>query len=144
MEERNHVLAGTTQIITAFVSHNLLNAQDLPALIAKVHGAFRDEQVAEPAVAKATASQIRRSITPDALISFIDGKPYKVLTRHLAMHGFTISEYRNRYGLPADYPSTAPAYSAVRSAAAKAAGLGGALGSTRSKTAAAKRSPTPR
>ena len=66
-------------------------------------------------------AQIRKSITPDALISFIDGKPYKTLKRHLTGNGMTIEQYRERFGLPRDYPSTAASYSAQRSALAKSA-----------------------
>src|SRR5439155_1403173 len=71
-----------------------------------------------------TAGQIRKSITPDALISFIDSKPYKTLKRHLTTHGMTVAEYKTKFGLPNDYPTTAPAYSEARSAMAKALGLG--------------------
>ena len=76
------------------------------------------------AVDKPTAAQIRKSITPDALISFVDGKPYKTLKRHLSKSGMTIEQYRERYGLPRDYPSTAASYSEQRSALAKSLGLG--------------------
>ena len=82
-----------------------------------------ETQTSEPA-SKATAAQIRKSITPDALISFIDGKSYKTLKRHLPTHGTTVDEYKARFGLPKDYPTTAPAYSEARSAMAKALGLG--------------------
>jgi predicted transcriptional regulator len=77
-----------------------------------------------PAAEKLTPAQIRKSVTPDALISFIDGKPYKTLKRHLSTHGMTIDEYRARFGLPRDYPSTAANYSAQRAALARSAGLG--------------------
>ncbi len=73
---------------------------------------------------KATAAQIRASIRSDALISFEDGKPYKTLKRHVAGAGLTLAEYREKWGLPSDYPSVAPEYSARRSAMAKSAGLG--------------------
>lgn len=69
-------------------------------------------------------AQIRKSITPDALISFVDGKPYKTLKRHLTGNGMTIEEYRERYGLPRYYPSTAGSYSEERSKLALALGLG--------------------
>ena len=70
------------------------------------------------------APQVRKSITPDALISFVDNKPYKTLKRHLTRHGLTMDDYRARYGLPSDYPSVAPNYSAARSEMAKKMGLG--------------------
>jgi predicted transcriptional regulator len=74
---------------------------------------------------KPTAGQIRKSITPSALISFIDGQPYKMLKRHLTTHGTTPDEYRATFGLPKDYPMTSSEYSQTRSGLAKAAGLGG-------------------
>jgi predicted transcriptional regulator len=72
----------------------------------------------------ATPARIRKSITPDALISFFDGKPYKTLKRHLAVHGLTPRSYCERYGQPAGYPMTAPNYSAQRAGLAKGFGLG--------------------
>ena len=77
-----------------------------------------------PEVEKATPAEIKRSITPDALISFIDGKPYKTLKRHLTGHGLDPQSYRLRYGLPADYPMVATNYAAQRSELAKSLGLG--------------------
>jgi predicted transcriptional regulator len=69
-------------------------------------------------------SQVKKSITPDSLISFEDGKPYKTLRRHLATRGLTPEQYRDKWGLPADYPMVSPNYSAARSAMAKHSGLG--------------------
>ena len=71
-----------------------------------------------------TPSMIRRSVRPDALISFEDGKPYKTLRRHLAARGLTPQHYRDKWGLPADYPMVAANYRAVRAALAKRARLG--------------------
>ena len=73
---------------------------------------------------KATAAEIRRSIRPDALISFEDGKSYKALKRHLTTRGLTVDQYRAKWGLPNNYPTVLPAYSRARSELAKAAGLG--------------------
>nr|WP_306426580.1 MucR family transcriptional regulator [Methylobacterium soli] len=70
-----------------------------------------------------STAEIRRSVTPEALISFIDGR-YKTLKRHLAVHGLSPFSYRERYGLPADYPMVAPAYGEARSQIAKSIGLG--------------------
>ena len=67
---------------------------------------------------------MRRSIVHDGIKSFIDGKSYKTLKRHLTKHGMTPDSYRVRYGLPADYPMVAQSYSETRSSLAKSLGLG--------------------
>ncbi|GEP03881.1 MucR family transcriptional regulator [Methylobacterium oxalidis] len=119
----------TADIVSAFVSNNSLPVSELPALISSVFatvtslGSARPEAEAETGT-RPTASQVRKSITPDALVSFIDGKPYKTLKRHLSTHGLDIHAYRQRFGLPSDYPSTAANYSAQRSQLAKSLGLG--------------------
>ncbi len=118
----------TVDIVSAYVSNNHIQAVDLPALIGTVHAALGDlskpaEQAEAPAE-KLTPAQIRKSITPDALVSFIDGKSYKTLKRHLTKHGLDFQAYRQRFGLPADYPATAASYSAKRSELARSLGLG--------------------
>jgi predicted transcriptional regulator len=123
------LLTMTADIVTAYVSNNSIRASELPTLMMQVHGAFASLSAAPAAEAsseieKATPAQIKKSITPDALISFVDGKPYRTLKRHLSVHGLTIEGYRARYGLPNDYPSVAANYSASRSALAKQLGLG--------------------
>lgn len=75
-------------------------------------------------VDKLTSAQIEQSITPEALNSFEDGKPYKQLKRHLAARGLTPDEYRAKWGLPADYPMVAANLSAARSAVAIGSGFG--------------------
>ena len=77
-----------------------------------------------PAVTRVTTSQIRRSITPEALVSFEDGRSYKTLRRHLAVRGLTPEQYREKWGLPADYSMVASGYSARRSQLAEDLGLG--------------------
>jgi len=71
-----------------------------------------------------TPAQVRKSLTPEALISFEDGRSYKTLRRHLAGRGLTPDQYREKYGLPKDYPMVSPNYSAMRSEMAKNLGLG--------------------
>lgn len=118
----------TTFIVSAYAAVRSISAADLPTLIKSVHNALAQAGGPEvPAVEetiKATAGQIRKSITPDALISFLDGRGYKTLKRHLTRHGLTVAAYKAKFGLPADYPTTAPSYSERRSAMAKAIGLG--------------------
>jgi predicted transcriptional regulator len=122
-------LAG--EVVSAYVANNPVPASELPGLIATLHSALQGLATGapqatreQPEVRKATPSQIRQSITPDALISFVDGKPYKTLKRHLTSHGLHPGSYRQRYGLPKDYPMVAVNYGARRSALAKAIGLG--------------------
>ena len=118
----------TAELISAYVSNNSVRPADIAELIASTHTALTElaqgAVTAAPVVEKLTPSQIRKSITPDALISFIDGKPYKTLKRHLTGNGLTIEQYRERFGLPRDYPSTAASYSAMRAEFARNAGLG--------------------
>ena len=114
-------------IVSAFVSNNSVPATDLPALISSVHSALQN--VGNPAQTQPTekptpAVPVKRSITPDAIISLIDGKPYKSLKRHLTKQGLSPAEYRERYGLPRDYPMVAASYAAKRSELAKQSGLG--------------------
>ncbi len=78
---------------------------------------------AEPAK-RLTPAQVRKSITPDALISVEDGRPYKTLKRHLSVKGLTPDQYRQKHGLPKDYPMTSASYSEARSNMAKSIGLG--------------------
>ncbi|OHV14939.1 MucR family transcriptional regulator [Methylorubrum extorquens] len=123
------LLTMTADIVAAFVSSNSIRASELPSLLVQVHGAFASLSVAPPIesgseIEKPTPAQIKKSITPDALISFVDGKPYRTLKRHLSVHGLSVDAYRARYGLPGDYPSVAANYSASRSALAKQLGLG--------------------
>jgi len=118
----------TADLVSAYVTNNNVPVAELPALIASTHttlaGLAQGAATGAPAVEKPTPAQIRKSITPDALISFIDGKPYKTLKRHLRVKGMTFDEYRARYGLPRDYPTVAASYSETRSALAKGLGLG--------------------
>jgi predicted transcriptional regulator len=120
----------SADIVSAFVSNNSIPASELGNLLANVHTAITDLAASGSAsskgdeVEKVTSAQIRKSVTPDALISFEDGKPYKTLRRHLTLRGLTPEEYRVKWGLSADYPMTAASYSAQRSDLARALGLG--------------------
>ncbi|POR40398.1 MucR family transcriptional regulator [Methylobacterium sp. V23] len=120
----------TADIVSAYVSNNSIPASELANLLASVHTALSGlaaggtNKAAEDAVEKPTPAQIKKSITPDALISFEDGKPYKTLRRHLTLRGLSPEAYRAKHGLPADYPMTSASYSAQRSELARSLGLG--------------------
>ncbi len=129
MEDKPDVLTLTTEIVASYVGANShVQASEIPDIIRSVRAALMEDGAppapAEPQHQKATPAQIRKSITPDALYSFVDNKPYKTLKRHLTRHGMTFDDYRQRYGLPSDYPSVAPNYSVARSQMAKQLGLG--------------------
>jgi predicted transcriptional regulator len=116
-------------IVGAYVTKNPIPMADLPALIASVASKMGELGVPasiEPQQKPKPAVPIAKSITPDYLICLEDGKPYKTLKRTLALrYGQTPDEYRAKWGLPKDYPMTAPNYSKARSTLAKAIGLGG-------------------
>ena len=118
----------TADIVSAYVSNNKVQAADLAAVISQVHQALGSvgQPVApvQPETPKPTAGEIRKSRTPEFLTSFVDGRKYKSLKRHLTTNGMTPDEYRTKYGLPKDYPMVAESYSAQRSALAKTLGLG--------------------
>lgn len=108
-------------------------ANEVPAFLGKMHetvsallGGGTTQQVeAEAPVEYTPAVSVRKSLaSKDHIISMIDGKPYKTLRRHLSTHGLTPEQYRERFGLKADYPLVAPSYSAARQAMAKKIGLG--------------------
>ncbi|MET3789387.1 putative transcriptional regulator [Methylobacterium radiotolerans] len=98
----------TADLVVAYVANNPVPVTELAALIANVHAAVtglgNTSALAAPRVEKPTAAQIRKSIRPDALISFEDGKPYKTLRRHLTGLGLDPETYREKWGLPRDYP----------------------------------------
>ncbi|MDX8450669.1 MucR family transcriptional regulator [Mesorhizobium sp. VK25A] len=117
----------TAEVVSAYVSNNPVPVGDLPALIDRVHGALKSAggDAAEKPEALTPAVPIRKSVTPDYIISLEDGKKFKSLKRHLSVHyGLTPDEYRAKWGLPADYPMVAPNYAAARSSLAKSMGLG--------------------
>jgi predicted transcriptional regulator len=118
----------SADIVCAYVSHNALSPTDLPRLIAEVHVALkglRSNIVQEPAEELRPAVPVRKSIAPDYIICLEDGKKFKSLKRHLRTHyDLSPEEYREKWGLAADYPMVAPNYSATRSRLAKDNGLG--------------------
>lgn len=130
MEPRNDemLIELTAEVVSAYVSNNTVAATDLPNLIAEVHTALgktsEPEAPPEPEKQKPAVS-IRKSLNHDYLICLEDGKQFKSLKRHLRTHyDLSPEEYREKWGLPADYPMVAPAYAEARSRLAKEMGLG--------------------
>ncbi|TNC08777.1 MucR family transcriptional regulator [Methylobacterium terricola] len=123
----NQMIDLAAAIIGAYVSRNNVPASELPSLITATHAALvKLGQPAGPVEAEKPTPPIpiRRTVTPDHIISLEDGKPYKTLKRHLAGRGLTPEAYRQKWGLPPDYPMVAANYAAQRSELAKSSGLG--------------------
>jgi len=123
----NEILDLTTTIVSAHVSNNAVGVDDLPKLIRDVHETLSQvEQGRTTQPEKPTpAVPIKKSITPDYLICLEDGKKLKMLKRHLkTAYNMTPEEYREKWGLQADYPMVAPNYAKQRSRLAKEIGLG--------------------
>lgn len=117
----------TVEVILAYLSKNTIASSEVASLIAAVHSALAaaaNPQVEQASPDRPTQAEIRRSVRPEGIISFIDGKTYKTLKRHLGKHGLDPQSYRERYGLPQDYLMVAPDYSVTRSALAHSLGLG--------------------
>lgn len=121
-----HLLTLTAQIVSAHVANNSIQQDALPALIQSVFKtlAATGVEVAEP-VKPEPAVPVKRSVFSDHIVCLEDGKKLKMLKRHLATsYQLTPDQYRQRWGLPADYPMVAPDYAKHRSALAKKIGLG--------------------
>jgi len=118
----------TTDIVTAYLSNNPINAQDIPAIIRSVHAtleALGKEGGVIPESALKPAVPVKKSVTPEYIICLEDGKRLKMLKRYLrTRYNLTPEGYRTKWGLPADYPMVAPDYANKRSEFAKKIGLG--------------------
>ena len=131
--DQSRKLELATDLAIAWLSNPNTNASadEVPAFLQKVYGALNtlgsetgaDEVSDEPEYTPAVS--VRKSLaSKDHIISMIDGKPYKTLRRHLSTHGMTPDQYRERYGLKADYPMVSESYSQARRDMAKKIGLG--------------------
>jgi len=116
----------TTEIVAAYVSNNPVQSSDLANLIRNVHDALTNISTEEVQAPEAKpAIPVKKSVTDDYLICLEDGKKFKSLKRHLrAKYDMTPDEYREKWGLPFDYPMVAPSYARKRSQLAKKMGLG--------------------
>jgi predicted transcriptional regulator len=118
----------TANIVSAYVSNNSVPSTEIPALIDRIHSALsrvstgQVEATSEPLK---PAIAVKKSITPDHIVCLEDGKKFKSLKRHLrTQYSMTPEAYREKWGLPPDYPMVAPNYAAARSQLAKQMGLG--------------------
>lgn len=118
----------TANIVSAYVGNNSTPASELPALISQIHNALvrvsagHAEVATEPAK---PAVPVKKSMTSDYLVCLEDGKKFKSLKRHLrTQYNMTPEQYREKWGLPPDYPMVAPSYAVARSQLAKKMGLG--------------------
>lgn len=117
----------TADIISAFVTNNKIDTDQLTQLIENVHRALVQAPVAaaEPQLANLVpAVPIKKSVMPDYIISLEDGRKFKSMKRYLGKRGMTPDDYRAKWGLPRDYPMVAPNYAKKRSELAKSSGLG--------------------
>ncbi|MEL7480238.1 MAG: MucR family transcriptional regulator [Pseudomonadota bacterium] len=124
--QKGDLISLTARIVSAYVSNNPVQSSDLPSLIESVHHSLHDLNLEEPQREILTpAVPIKKSITDDYLICLEDGEKFKSLRRHLrAKYNLSPEEYREKWGLPADYPMVAPSYARQRSELARKMGLG--------------------
>lgn len=125
--ETVNVVGLAADIVSAYVSNNSVQPGELPGLIAQVHTSLQrlTGAVAAPAEPARPAVPVKKSVTPDYLICLDDGKRFKSLKRHLrTQYDMSPEQYREKWGLPPDYPMVAPSYAKARSDLAKEMGLG--------------------
>jgi predicted transcriptional regulator len=127
IENGETLITLTADIVSAHVSNNSVAVNDLPALIQNVHNALTGlgTKVEEAPAKPEPKVSIRSSVKPDYIVCLEDGKKLKMLKRHLMTHyQMTPDEYRQKWGLNADYPMVAPNYAEQRRSLAKKIGLG--------------------
>jgi MucR family transcriptional regulator, transcriptional regulator of exopolysaccharide biosynthesis len=126
--QKDNLIELTAEIVSAYVSSNNIASSDLTGLIREIHAALHRTASGkvEPAMEPLKpAVPTRKSVMPDYIICLEDGQKFKSLKRHLRTHyDLTPEEYREKWGLPSDYPMVAPNYAKARSALAKKMGLG--------------------
>jgi predicted transcriptional regulator len=115
-------------IVSAYVANNAVGSDKLPDLIGSVYGALSrasTQAVETEKVELKPAIAVKKSVTPEYIICLEDGQRFKSLKRHLKTHyDMSPDEYREKWGLPHDYPMVAPSYAAARSDLARNMGLG--------------------
>ncbi|TGR84551.1 MucR family transcriptional regulator [Mesorhizobium sp. M2D.F.Ca.ET.223.01.1.1] len=127
-ELRTPFIELTADIVSAYVSNNPVPVSELPSVIDRIFQSLSTLQSGDQKLQTEPlkpAVPIKKSVTPDFIISLEDGKKFKSLRRHLqTAYNLSPDEYREKWGLPSDYPMVAPNYAATRSALAKKFGLG--------------------
>lgn len=122
----------TAQMVAAYLRKNSVPATQITEVINSVYGSLRaiDGRANAPAAAELKpAVPIKKSVTPEYIICLDDGRKFKMLKRHLRTeYNMTPEQYRQKWGLAADYPMVAPNYAKQRSAFAKEIGLGKGAG----------------
>lgn len=128
LSRSDELLKLASEIVAAYVSNNPVPVSELPQMIKSVHatlGGLSGSSGGEMATSQKPAVNIKKSITPEYIVCLEDGKKLKMLKRHLkTAYDMTPDEYRERWGLPRDYPMVAPNYAEHRSSLAKKIGLG--------------------
>lgn len=126
-QSREELLKLTSQIVSSYVSNNTVKAEDVSSLIDTIYKTLANINPDAPTLADRPqpAVPIKKSVMPDYVVCLEDGKKLKMLKRHLkTAYNMTPDEYRERWGLPSDYPMVAPNYAKQRSRLAKDIGLG--------------------
>ena len=126
-QDHKELLSLTTEIVASHVSNNSVPVNELGKLIEQIYNTLATvgQATQEPEVKLESAVPVKKSITPSYLICLEDGKKLKMLKRHLkTRYNLTPEQYRDRWGLPADYPMVAPNYAEQRRHLAKKIGLG--------------------
>lgn len=126
LESTDRLMTLTAGIVGSYLARHALPVREIPDLMRTVRDGLvaLEAPAAAPAPATPSEAQIRASVQHEHLISFLDGRTYKSMKRHLRAHGLSPEGYRQRFGLPADYPMVAPAYAAERSRIAREIQLG--------------------
>ncbi|HWA49897.1 MAG TPA: MucR family transcriptional regulator [Dongiaceae bacterium] len=125
--KKNGLLPMVTEIVAAHLSNNTVTMTEIPRLINEVYAALSNlgQAQSKPAERQEPAIPLKKSVTADYIVCLEDGKKLKMLKRHLrTAYGLTPEQYREKWGLPADYPMVAPNYAKKRSTLARQIGLG--------------------
>ena len=128
LRPRSQLIELVSDIVSAYVAHNPVPVAELPKLIERVHATLQEIEGAPPAEPKPDlkpAVPVRKSVTDEHIVCLEDGKKFKSLKRHLrTRYDMSPEEYREKWGLAADYPMVAPNYARQRSDLARKMGLG--------------------